>query len=416
MTKRFIIQIKLFVVLFFSYSYLHSQVFDGYLLVDHTAVQQFDSIPQEWLDEAKKLTVHYGHTSHGSQILSGLVILNKVDSTKYNMSLKDEGNAQAGITESIPPEERIPVGLPPDGENTLQITREGAWHVGYWSTNDGLEGTKNVLSYNNGLFDISGWAWCGEHSSSDDQIIHDYLSAMEDLETSFPTMRFFYMTGHVDPRSNDANRHNNMIREYCRENNKILYDFADIESWDLDGNFYSDAPPDCEWCQTWCDGSAHDDCVECQHNDIIPPNSDECCSGAGCGNIYGCERMCAHSHGINCLIKGKAFWWMMARLAGWEGDTTTNPTGVTAATLNSKQKITLYPNPAKSDITIKLPETIKGNISVEIYDMQGRIVLYECKILNNNKVYLNNLKINEGIYCLIVKSNQSIYHSTVIIK
>jgi len=41
---------------------------------------------------------------------------------------------------------------------------------------------------------------------------------------------------------------------------------------------------------------------------------------------------CAHSHRLNCVLKARAFWWMMARLAGWDGVTTgsitvTSPNG-----------------------------------------------------------------------------------------
>jgi hypothetical protein len=35
------------------------------LIVNHTAVQQFSSIPDYWLEQAKALTLHYAHTSHG---------------------------------------------------------------------------------------------------------------------------------------------------------------------------------------------------------------------------------------------------------------------------------------------------------------------------------------------------------------
>lgn len=289
------------------------------ILADHTAVQNFDNIPDEWITEAKKLIVHYGHTSHGSQVLTGLVILNLIDSTKYAFNIRDEDNAQIDITVPMPPEDRIPVQIPSGGDSTLRITREGAWYIGYWGTEEGLVGTKNVLNYDGGLFDVSGWLWCGELAADGDQIVYDYLDAMEDLEATFPDMHFFYSTQHVEPTSSNVKRHNDMIRDYCREHRKILYDFADIESWDLDGNYYPDATQDCGWCQTWCDNPSHSTDLECIYFDLLPENSDICCGGAGCGNMFGCESMCAHSHGINCLIKGKAFWWMMARIAGWDG-------------------------------------------------------------------------------------------------
>ena len=82
---------------------------------------------------------------------------------------------------------------------------------------------------------------------------------------------------------------NNQIRAYCNAHDKILFDFADIESYDPDGNYYPDETDACAWCATWCE----------QHT-CIP------CDG------------CAHSHCFNCYQKGKAFWWMMARMVGWE--------------------------------------------------------------------------------------------------
>lgn len=32
---------------------------------------------------------------------------------------------------------------------------------------------------------------------------------------------------------------------------------------------------------------------------------------------------CAHSRPLNCNLKGRAFWWMVARLAGWDGEART---------------------------------------------------------------------------------------------
>lgn len=310
-----------------SNAFARTSAADGPLIVDHTAVQQFSQIPDYWLNEAKKLTIHYGHTSHGSQILSGLVFLQRVDGTKYTMNIQDEGNAQASPTEPLAPSERVPVEVAAGGENTLRISREGTWPIGYW-WDGGLAGTQQLLGHEGGLFNLSGWSWCGQVSycdsylnCDDDQYIYDYLNTMESLEESFPDMTFFYMTGHIVGPHPATTRRNNIIRDYSASHEKILFDFADIESWDLDGNYHPEATDQCEWCETWCENPAHADGLECQHQELLPLNSDEYYNGAGCGNMTSCESMCAHSHGINCVVKGKAFWWMMARIAGWDGIT-----------------------------------------------------------------------------------------------
>lgn len=54
----------------------------GPIIIDHTCTD-LSQIPDYWLEEAKKLSIHYAHTSHGSQINSGLAKLEEVDS-KYS--------------------------------------------------------------------------------------------------------------------------------------------------------------------------------------------------------------------------------------------------------------------------------------------------------------------------------------------
>ena len=103
---------------------------------------------------------------------------------------------------------------------------------------------------------------------------------------------------HHHPRS--VLKHPEYVKAVCIANNMVLFDFADIESYDPDWNYYLDlgCNDNCDysggnWAANWCGNN---------------PSSDLCAS---------CS--CAHSQSLNCNLKARAFWWMMARLAGWPG-------------------------------------------------------------------------------------------------
>jgi hypothetical protein len=60
------------------------------IIIDHhhTDITQ---IPVYWLEQAKSLTLHYAHTSHGSQLMSGISYWEGQDAT-YNYAVKSGGN------------------------------------------------------------------------------------------------------------------------------------------------------------------------------------------------------------------------------------------------------------------------------------------------------------------------------------
>lgn len=235
------------------------------IIADHLAAAAFDAIPASAVDTiGSSYRIWYGHTSHGSQILTGMQMISVADSRyAYNA-----------------------------GGGTLSIQDQDDVDLGQEGNLDWVGTTRDILDDPSQTFNVIMWSWCGGVSDSSEADIAAYLNAMNQLEADYPGVVFVYMTGHLDGTGPSDNLYarNNQIRAYCRTNSKVLFDFADIESYDPDGTYYPDGSDACEWCTTWC--AAHT-CASCED--------------------------CAHSHCFNCYQKGKAFWWMMARLAGWSG-------------------------------------------------------------------------------------------------
>ena len=256
------------------------------LTADHVAVRQFSEIPDKWIEAAKTLAFHYAHTSHGSQIVAGLLALETMD-PKYGVAVREDAAIAA-----LPPQEDPPVFRMYDGNPPETYIEPGD----YWASGPGLDRTRAVAG--TGLFNYSMWSWCGQQSSNSEETVNQYLAALNTLATEYSSMGFIYMTGHTDGGGTTLARNNQMVRDYADATSKILYDFADIERYDPDGNYYPDTSDSCSWCADWC--NAHPDDPDCLNR---PSDNTEC----------------AHTHGLNCMLKAKAFWWLMARLAGWNG-------------------------------------------------------------------------------------------------
>ena len=152
------------------------------------------------------------------------------------------------------------------------------------------------------------WSWSDKLISASAEEVEAYLKGMSELEEEYPEVRFVYMTGHMDGTELTGNVHlrNEQIRNYCLANHKILYDFADIESYDPDGNYYADKRVnDACWYDSDGDGS-------------LDKNWARDWSEANPTQWYNCYS--AHTFPLNANMKAYAAWWLFVKLAGWSKD------------------------------------------------------------------------------------------------
>jgi hypothetical protein len=245
--------------------------------IDHTCTD-LAQIPDQWLDSAKTLKVHYAHTSHGSQINTGLDRIESADPV-YSVA----------VTEMSLPAETGALCIF-DGQETVSYITPDL----YWQTAEGMDSTRAVLSDNPSIR-VSLWAWCTQLDGYSAEEVQAYLDSISVLETEFPGVKFVYMTGNAQ-MDGDAgyNRHlrNQQIRDYCKANGKTLFDFADLDCW---------------WFNT--SSNAWEYSNYAYHDTIwVPVEHDK---------FHGDEA--GHTTFTSCEQKGRAFWWLMARIAGWSG-------------------------------------------------------------------------------------------------
>jgi len=130
------------------------------------------------------------------------------------------------------------------------------------------------------------WCWCCQCDDYSHNDVQEYLDSISVLENEFPNVTFVYMTGNAQATGETGyNRYlrNNQIRNWCEQNHKICFDFADLDSW---------------WYNT---STEQWECATYDYNgENIPMEH---------AQFHGDEA--GHTTYESCEQKGRAVWWLL---------------------------------------------------------------------------------------------------------
>lgn len=253
------------------------------IIADHNVVDKYNDIPQYYINEVKKMLLVIAGQSHSYGYMNGLTALESL----YPIY---------GVNFTGTPESYTTSHLRISRTTWGDLTNGTGWINDYgeedWYTSDAaISRTKAGISYYNSLgipMTAFGFGHCWGDGGGDyikaTQSYIDYCTA-NNLKT-----KVFFTTGPVDQYYgyNDYLVHES-IRDYVAvDSTRILFDYADILCYD--------------------DGSTEPYTIMLGGYviPVITPTND-------------LPETISHISKVGELRIAKAVWWMLARIAGWDG-------------------------------------------------------------------------------------------------
>lgn len=362
------------------------------IVADHTVVDQYQNIPQQYIDLVKQMWVQVIGESHSGAYRYGVNLLAAQDA-KFP-AIGQAGYQNGGIPyplDTVNPKLRVSriwwYDDPLDSEG-IKWYRFGGGEEDFWTTPWAVDNVKTNITYCNGAGNIPvaavGFGWCWDMLGAggtadpvfgcrwggrsyywngtnftnayywglddDDNALvdpsgtrenvvncNDYINAVVEINSHDANTVCFFTTGPVDSQSGTtSNEGESGYQRYLKHEHIRQYVQAH-------GGFLLD----------FADILSHND-AGVQHTTtwnghefpLIHPDND--------GEYNGAESSC-HISEAGCLRIAKALWWMLAHIAGWEAvaDTQapTSPGSLTATAVSSTQ-VDLGWNPATDDVGV----------------------------------------------------------------
>jgi hypothetical protein len=291
----------------------------GGFIADHLIAKEsvLRSIPEEYINFARNnFHIAYQHTSHGTHVAYGLFGL---------QDYKNEDDELFGITNNSPENGKLDF-----RDYAMASYAEPGVDAADLSRNETafIQTTRNYLDDpDNQDINIVMWSWCniaghnvsGNYIPGMDSLINEYGVGGSKIgnglgQRETPVV-FVFMTGHANANDNigegKSKNQADLIKDYCENNNQFCLNYYAIDSHDMDDEYYEDSGDNGN--SNIYGGNFY---INWQDNHVLGEDYYENKESPGGSAICGAH----NTQHITANRKAYAMWWILARIAGWDGE------------------------------------------------------------------------------------------------
>lgn len=273
------------------------------------------NIPTNYIEAARNnLHIAYQHTSHGTHVSYGIFGLPDYKPGDETLFAITNNSPQSGKLDF---RDYAMASYAESGTDASDLSRNETAFI---------QATRNYLDdADNSEINVIMWSWC---NIAGHDVANNYLPGMQTLINEYSeggsnigtgagqrqnAVTFIFMTGHANKDDNvgDGKPKNqaDLIIDYCKENKFYCLDYYGIDTHDMDGNYWEDTGDNGD---SSTGGNFYSDW---QNSHSVGNGYYENKSSPGGSATYGAH----NTQHITANRKAYAMWYILARIAGWDG-------------------------------------------------------------------------------------------------